>query len=66
MKIKLDLAKCTRSGECYYNHPMLFKADKDGWPIQVKEELETDIEKIEAQQAVDACPAELHPLWIED
>ena len=33
MRVKVDLKKCTKSGECYYNHPELFKVDSEGFPV---------------------------------
>ena len=56
MKLEVNYEKCTKSGECYYNHPALFKADGDGLPRLVVDELTTDELKREAEQAVDVCP----------
>ena len=66
MKLKVDLTKCTKSGECYYNHPRLVRQREDGFPEVIAEELVTGRQKIEAQQAVSACPiAEERPIFIE-
>ena len=64
MKLQVDLAKCTKSGECYYNHPELFKQDPEGYPILLIEELVTEDQKLEAEQALAACPAEERPISI--
>mgnify|MGYP002856043156 FL=1 len=32
MKVLVDKEKCFMSGECYYNHPELFRMDDDGYP----------------------------------
>ena len=56
MKVKVDYEKCTKSGECYYNHPTLFKVDSEGFPQILVEELSTDQLKLEAEQAVEVCP----------
>ncbi len=58
MKVIVDLDKCIKAGECYYNHPTLFKVQKDGFPVVLVEELTTDELKAEAQAAVDVCPAQ--------
>ncbi len=58
MKVSVDLDKCIKAGECYYNHPTLFKVQKDGFPTVLSEELITADQKTEAQAAVDVCPAQ--------
>ncbi len=58
MKVSVDLDKCIKAGECYYNHRALFKVQKDGFPVVLVEELTTDEQKTEAQAAVDVCPAQ--------
>ena len=42
MKVKVDFRKCTKSGECYYNYPELFKVGEDGFPVVQVAELSTD------------------------
>lgn len=56
-KIRIDLDKCIKAGECYYNHPGLFKVGKDGFPTVLVENPKTPEELTEAQAAVDVCPA---------
>ena len=57
MKIIVDLEKCYKSGECYYNHPELFEMDEDGYPKVLVENV-TDGELIDlARQAIEVCPA---------
>ena len=57
MKIIVDLEKCYKSGECYYNHPELFEMDEDGY-LKVLVENVTDGELIDhARQAIEVCPA---------
>lgn len=57
MKLKIDLEKCIRAGECYYNHPELFRMQDNGDP----EVLVADITNAElrrhAEQAIEVCPA---------
>ena len=58
MRVKVDLKKCTKSGECYYNHPSLFKVDSEGFPVIQMDPLEGEDMEIEAQQASEVCPVE--------
>lgn len=56
MKVTIDLDKCYRSGECYYNHPELFEMADDGEPrIRVKD-ITGDL-RLHAEQAAEVCPA---------
>ncbi len=55
-KVKIDRNKCYMSGECYYNHPELFKMDDEGYPIVLVDELDADLRR-HAQEAVEVCPA---------
>jgi ferredoxin len=57
MKLKIDVDACYCSGECYYNHPKLFKMDEDGFPETQIVELTTDRDKLEAEQAIEVCPS---------
>ena len=57
MKVTIDLDKCYRSGECYYNHPELFGSNDAGDPELAVKEV-TDDHRERAQQAADACPAQ--------
>lgn len=56
MKIKIDLEKCYRSGECYYNHPELFEMGEDGEPVIKVRDVTGDLE-LHAEQAAEVCPA---------
>ncbi len=57
MKLKIDLDACYCSGECYYNHPELFKMDAEGFPEVLVLELTTERHKLEAEQAIEVCPS---------
>lgn len=56
MKILVDKEKCFMSGECYYNHPELFKMDSEGYPEVIKSPLTRELVK-HAEEAVEVCPA---------
>ncbi len=57
MKLVVDLDKCYKSGECYYNHPELFSMGEDGFP-QVRVEALNDAElRRHADEAIEVCPA---------
>lgn len=56
-KLRVDLDKCIKAGECYYNHPGLFKVGKDGFPMVLVEEIGDDLRE-EAESAVEVCPAQ--------
>lgn len=57
MKVKIDLEKCYRSGECYYNHPELFEMGEDGVPVVRVDDLrDADLER-HAREAAEVCPA---------
>ena len=55
--LKIDLEQCIRSGECYYNHPDLMKMSPDGSPTLLVQVIVTDRQRIEAEQAIEVCPA---------
>jgi len=57
MRITIDFDKCYMSGECCYNHPRLFKLGDDGFPVVLMENPQTEQEKLEAEQALEVCPA---------
>jgi ferredoxin len=63
VKVSIDLDKCYRSGECYYNHPELFAMGKGGEPELKLEELDADLTRTapglarHARQAAEVCPA---------
>ena len=56
MKVLVDKEKCFMSGECYYNHPELFKMDNEGYPEVIKSPLTKELVK-HAEEAVEVCPA---------
>ena len=56
MKILVDKEKCFMSGECYYNHPELFKMDSEGYPEAIKNPLTEELVK-HAEEAIEVCPA---------
>lgn len=58
MRVTVDLKKCTKSGECYYNHPALFKVDADGFPVVQVDPLDDEDMRVEARQAAEVCPVE--------
>ncbi len=57
MRVKVDLEKCYRAGECYYNHPELFKMSPDGDPVVLVDELDSDELRRHAEQAAEVCPS---------
>ncbi len=57
MKIKVDKDKCYMSGECYYNHPELFKMDDEGYPLVLVDDIKDDAMKKHALEAIEVCPA---------
>lgn len=57
MKVKVDREKCFMSGECYYNHPELFKMGDDGFPIVLVDDITDDEMKRHADEAIQVCPA---------
>ncbi len=58
MRVTVDLKKCTKSGECYYNHPALFKVDGEGFPVVQVDPLDDEDLRVEARQAAEVCPVE--------
>ena len=56
MKVHIDLDKCYRSGECYYNHPELFRMTESGDPELKPVDLTGDMAR-HARQAAEVCPA---------
>ena len=57
MKVKIDFEKCYKSGECYYNHPELFKMGEDGYPVVLVDEIADEATRKHADQAIEVCPA---------
>ncbi len=58
MRVTVDLKKCTKSGECYYNHPALFRVDAEGFPVVRVDPLDDEDLRVEARQAAEVCPVE--------
>lgn len=56
MKIRIDLDKCYRSGECYYNHPELFAMGEEGEPVILVSDVHGEL-ALHAEQAAEVCPA---------
>ena len=56
MKVLVDKEKCFMSGECYYNHPELFRMDDDGYPKVIENRLDQDLLR-HAEEAVQVCAA---------
>ena len=61
----IDLDKCIRSGECYYNHPDLMKMNDDGTPKLLVSIIATDRQRVEAEQAIEVCPAQAISLRLD-
>ena len=57
MKVKIDKGKCFMSGECYYNHPELFKMDDDGFPVVLVDDVTDAALRRHAEEAAEVCPA---------
>ena len=57
MKVVIDREKCILAGECYYNHPELFKMGDDGQPVVLVDEInDAELER-HATEAAEVCPA---------
>ena len=57
MKVKIDYEKCYKSGECYYNHPELFRMGDEGYPVVLVDEISDDAMRKHAEEAIEVCPA---------
>ena len=57
MKVKIDYEKCYKSGECYYNHPELFRMGEEGYPVVLVDEIDDDAMRKHAEEAIEVCPA---------
>jgi ferredoxin len=55
--LKIDYKKCIKAGECYYNHPDLFKANEGAYPMLLVGHPSTEREIHEAKEAADVCPS---------
>ncbi|MCP5182190.1 MAG: ferredoxin [Pseudomonadales bacterium] len=56
-KVRIDLDTCIRAGECYYNHPELFRMNDNGEPTLLARELDTPELIRHAREAAVVCPA---------
>jgi len=57
VNVKIDLDKCYRSGECYYNHPELFKMGEEGVPLVLVDDIADPELQRHATEASEVCPA---------
>ena len=57
MKVVVDLQKCYKSGECYYNHPELFKMGEEGYPVVLVGDIQDEALRRHAEEAMEVCPA---------
>lgn len=57
MKVVVDFRRCEKAGECYYNHPRIFKRNDNGYPIIAVHEIDEDL-LAEAREAIDVCPTQ--------
>lgn len=55
--LTIDFKKCIKAGECYYNHPDLFKAADSAFPTLLVSHPSTDREMREAREAAEVCPS---------
>ena len=44
------------SGECYYNHPEIFRMDDEGYPVVLIDQLEQQALQ-QVNEAIEVCPA---------
>lgn len=56
MRLVIDYQKCLKSGQCSYLHAELIKADPDGTPRVIVEQIGADLQAA-AEDAVDLCPS---------
>ena len=57
MKVIIDLEKCYKAGECYYNHPELFRMGEEGFPVVLVDEIADAAAEQHAREAAEVCPA---------
>ena len=57
MKLQIDFDKCYKSGECYYNHPELFRMGDEGYPLILSDKPIDGELKRHAEEAIEVCPA---------
>lgn len=58
MRVTIDLNRCIKSGECYYNHPALFRVGGDGFSVILVEEPAEQGLRDEALAAREVCPGQ--------
>ena len=56
MKVVIDKERCLMSGECYYNHPEIFRMDDEGYPVVLIDQLEQQALQ-QVNEAIEVCPA---------
>ena len=56
-KVTIDLEKCHMSGECYYNHPDIFKMGDSGQPVVLETNVSDEATIAEVREAIEVCPA---------
>jgi ferredoxin len=56
MQLVINYKKCLKSGQCSYLHPELIKADPDGTPRVIAEQIGDDLREA-AEEAADLCPS---------
>ncbi len=54
-RIRIDLDRCTKSGQCYYLVPGLVRRGEDNDPVPVAGPLDKE-QLAEAESLVDSCP----------
>ena len=56
MKVVIDKERCLMSGECYYNHPEIFRMGDEGYPVVLIDQLEQQALR-QVNEAIEVCPA---------
>ena len=56
MRLVIDHSRCRRTGQCCYLHPELFKADEEGVPEVLVEQVAKELSEA-AEDAADLCPS---------
>ena len=55
MRVKIDLDRCSRVGDCFIYHRRLFRESRDGSPEVLVDPLPEDLRR-SAEEAVKGCP----------
>jgi len=58
LTLRIDVRRCLKSGECYYNHPDLLAVGEDGSPRVRVAAITTERQRREAEQAIEVCPSQ--------